>query len=286
MENPLVIYDLETTGLDKQTARIIQICALKIWPGENINILLENLNAYKDKQSLLHDRLINVYVNPGMQVDAEVLTLTGITQAQLDGANPLEAVVEQILHIFNNKTHKNGKEYSQVDIAGFNSNKFDRYILENNLKRLGKTIDLDNRNLIDAFQIFIRNHPRTLAAAVKTYCGEEIEDAHNALGDVISTLKVVDAQRKLYAADEESNKILADLSKDPNWHDSQGIFKVTSANRIVICIGKHSGMSLNDLAKQQPGFLNWLIKNDFPEDTKDIARKALAGDIPEVTYVN
>lgn len=281
-DRPIVLFDLETTGVNTGVDRVTQIAALKIWPGEDPEAALEMLTrcaASGDKYAEA-DMLVNQTINPKTIVKPFILEMTHLTQEELNASLPFEEWAPWLHHFFSNSV-KNGIDYGGVDLAGFNNNKFDNLMLEAEFKRAGCEFSLEGRNLLDAFAIFAKKEGRSLADAMKFYCDEDIEGAHNALVDIKATLQVFLAQSKEYEDMPADNAGIADYCKREGWIDTTGKFRWEGDEAVVNFSKDHLNNTIQDTAKYQSGFFNWMLKNDFPSDAQKIARDALAGIFPQ-----
>jgi DNA polymerase-3 subunit epsilon len=160
------------------------------------------------------------------------------------------------------------------DVAGFNCRSFDVPMLSAEFKRAGIVWPTPDVKIVDVFKVYNRKEPRTLGAAVRHYCGREHEDAHNATADVMACLDVLEEQAKRYGVSTLDE--LAALERDPSWLDQDG--KVAWVGDVAcIGFGKWAGRPLSQV---DPGYLSWMLKQDFPADTKSIIAAALRGQFP------
>jgi DNA polymerase-3 subunit epsilon len=275
---PIVLYDLETTGVDPETDRVTQIAAYKIWPGESIDEAIVTLKGYIDQgvDVQIQDRIICYTINPERIVSDFILELTHLTQDRLNASCTFGQWAGWLQHFFDNAVSPEGVDHGIVDWAGFNITKFDTTMLEAEFRRTPFELKAEGRHMLDSFQVFVKKEPRNLAAATQFYCGEDIEGAHNALVDIQATLKVMQAQTRQYADMPEDNEGIAAYGKHDDWIDSTGKFR-KEGFKVVIAIGKHAGTELSVLAQTQGGYLRWMLDKDFPADAKKIARDALNG---------
>ena len=281
-ERPLVVYDLEATGVNTAIDRVTQIAAIKIWPGEDVGAAVEMLERSIQQGGNMHedDRLISYTINPQTTVKPFVLELTHLTQEELNASCTFEQWAPFLHMLFGNAV-KDGEDYGKVDLAGFNSNKFDNLMLCAEFERCGYEYSLDGRNLLDAYSIYAKNEGRRLVDAMQLYCGKDISEvAHNALVDISATLQVFLGQEAKYEDMPADNAGIAEYGKKPNWIDMSGKF-LWEGDVAVMGFGKHVNTPLETIARTQAGFLRWMIGKDFPADAETIAKQALQGIFPQ-----
>lgn len=245
---PVAVFDLETTGINPSTCRIVEL---------GIQIMEEWVPT---------DTSFRFLINPTEPIPPHVAEIHGITDADIADAPTfadLAPTISQLLY--------------PCDLAGFNILRFDLPVLAAEFARTD--IDFDpyaDRNLIDACAIFHQREPRTLSAAHRFYLGDDFEDAHSAVADAQATARVLKAQIMRYGLPEDP-AALAALCRNPDEIDRAGRFRFQNG---VPCInfGKHRGTALQSVDR---GYLEWMLKSDFPDDTKAICREALAGTYPE-----
>ncbi len=267
LTRPLIVFDLETTGLDVAKESIIQISYIKVWP---------------DGQEQRH----NLLINPGKDIPAAITQLTGISNADVAKAPRFRDVAQQL-----------ADDFCGCDFAGYNSNHFDIPLLAEEFLRAGVQFDFKACRLIDAQTIFMRMERRNLAAAYKFFCGRKMEDdfdAHRADQDTEATWRVLQAQLDYYAPDrqEEAERqlkndmdSLAEFCKPDNenidfagrivWapmKDSHGNVMVDSQGNPrkteTFNFGKHKGEAVASVLRYEPSFYNWMMQSDFPANTK------------------
>lgn len=239
---PICFFDLETTGTDKMNDRIVEIAIVK-WNGEIV------------------DQYYSL-VNPQRPIPAAASEVHKITDDKVANAPILSEIAESILEFIQG-----------CDLGGFNSNSFDIPLLYIDLHRTCHKLSLDGVQFIDVCNIFKRKEERTLSAAMKFYVGETHDNAHNALDDVLATIKVFNSQLDLYADLKE--KSVADLAIYCNYDkarcDLAGNFQVDSDGDYIFSFGKHKGLK----AKTQPDYLLWMLRQDFLPDTKTIIQSLI-----------
>lgn len=268
MKKPLVVFDLETTGLDLVKDRIIQISYIKVFPGGE-------------------ERRVNMMVNPGKNIPQEVSALTGISDADV-ADKPM----------FKDVAAKLNEEFRGCDFAGFNSNHFDIPMLAEEFLRAGIDFDFSKCNLVDAQTIFHKMERRNLAAAYKFYCGRDMEDdfeAHRADQDTEATYRVLMGELDRYAPDVEPDPerrlendvaFLADFSRQNDNVDFAGRIvwaDAKDANGKVLLgpdgkprrvevfnFGKHKGEPVAQVLRYDPGYYSWILGGDFTYNTKQV----------------
>ena len=168
------------------------------------------------------------------------------------------------------------------DLAGYNIAGFDVPMLENEYRRVGLDLNVAGRKIVDAYAIFCKLYPRTLTAAYKFFCGKDLENAHGAAADTAATWEVLLGELAKHPELPRDLAALADYSdqSDPDAVDRTRRFK-WSGGEVIVNFGKYSGRTLKDIAENEPGFLRWIVKNDFPDDVREIAGNALIGRFPE-----
>jgi len=248
LDKPLAVFDIEATGINRKTDRIIDLCIIKWLPNGETETL-------------------NYRLNPGMPIPAESTEIHGITDSDVADSPAFESVAQEIL-----------EQLTGCDLAGFNLIHFDIPMLQEEFLRAGLSFNPDDYRVLDAQKIYHRREPRDLSAALKFYAGKEHENAHGAEADVIATMEVIKGQIAMY---EDLPVDMDQLDtycnqRDPSWVDRTGRLKWLN-EKVVVNFGKQQGQPLEQLAKSEPGFLKWIIKNDFPRDTQEIVRHFLEG---------
>lgn len=263
-ERPIVFFDLETTGVNIMTDRIIEISVVKIFP---------------DGTREVKTRL----VNPEMHIPEESTKIHGITDEDVKDAPTFKAISKNF-YIY----------LEDCDLGGYNIIKFDIPMLVKEFSRAGLRFSTEGRRIADAYNIFCRMEPRNLSAAYRFFCGKKMEDAHSAEADTLATVAVFEAQMKKYTAMDPSS-FPEDITEFPTDLDGVHAFcNQFSADNIdpdgrfkwrngeaVICFGKNTGLSIKKVAIENPEFFRWILKADFSREVKDIAANALRGIFPQ-----
>ena len=268
LTKPLVIFDLETTGLDIVKARIIQISYIKVYPDG------------KEERG-------NELINPEKHIEPIITQLTGISDEDVKDKPTFKQLAQQL-----------SDRFTGSDFAGFNSNNFDIPLLAEEFLRAGIDFDFSKCKLIDACSIFRKMERRNLASAYKFYCGRKMEEdfeAHRADQDTEATYRVLMGQLDKYApgANEDPEKVLennmqalADFSKMNKNVDFAGRIiwsevKDASGKPVldekgepkmieVFNFGKYKGMPVIEALKRDPGYYGWILQGDFTYNTKQV----------------
>ena len=240
LTRPLIFFDLETTGTDFVSDRIVQISVLKLFP---------------DKSEEIRTRM----VNPGRPIPKAATDVHGISDEDVKDQPKFREIAKGLFQFI-----------SDCDIAGYNSNNFDIPFLVEEFARCGIEFPEEGIKLIDICTIFKRKEERTLTAAYKFYCDKTLDNAHDAEADVRATLEVFRGQLERYA--DLSSATLEELHKFCNREglvDYARKLTKNEAEETVFNFGKHKG----EPVLSQPDYVQWMIEGDFPEGTKMILRK-------------
>ena len=268
LTKPLIVFDLETTGLDLVNDRIIQISYIKVYP-----------DGREERE--------NIFINPEKPIPAEVTLLTGISDADVADAPT-----------FKQKAKELSEKFAGCDFAGFNSNRFDVPMLAEEFLRAGVDFDFSKCRLIDAQNIYHKMERRNLAAAYKFYCGRKMEDdfeAHRADQDTEATWRVLQGELDMYAPgkQEEAERSLnndmdelAEFSKMNDFVDFSGrmvwrdmtdkdgnqLLDATGKPRRheVFNFGKYKGWDVAEVLHKDPGYSSWMLASDFTYNTKQV----------------
>ncbi len=250
LRKPLAFFDLETTGVNVARDRIVEISIARAMPGGEVVV--------KTKR-----------INPTIPIPLEASLVHGIYDADVADAPTFKAVARSLAQFLDG-----------CDLAGFNSNRFDVPMLVEEFLRAEVDFDLKNRRLIDAQRIYHLMEPRNLAAAYKFYCGKTLENAHSAEADTLATLEILDAQVRHY----EGVKVVDAKGQEtePVRNDMDALHEITAARlvdfaqrmkfdpdgRELFNFGKHTGKPVVEVLKAEPSYYDWMMKGDFPLDTK------------------
>ena len=258
LERPVIVLDLETTGVDPRNDRIVEISVMKIFPAGAAGTVPEP--EVKTKR-----------VNPGVPIPAGASAVHGIFDADVAAEPTFDRLAKNMLAFLDD-----------ADFIGFGLRRFDLPLLEAEFKRAGHKFDWRARHVVDAKEIFHSREPRTLSAAYALYCGGELKSAHSAEADMIATRDVLIGQLERYDDLPAEIALLAKIGApeaDPDAYDGQGKLK-WMGDDLVINFGKSRGKSLRELAGNDRGMLEWILRGDFEDDVKTCVRQALAGRFP------
>jgi DNA polymerase-3 subunit epsilon len=254
LERPLVFFDLETTGLHMRNDRIVELALIKVTPQGDV---LERVRRF----------------NPGIPIPAEATAVHGITDEDVANEAPFCARAKALVELLDG-----------CDLAGFNIRRFDVGMLVAEFQRCDIRLDLSDRRLIDMQNIFHKEEPRDLSAAARFYLGREHEEAHTALGDIRTSAAVLSAQLAryehlpqdldgLHAYCEAYAPMRTEVDRWFTGKDEGRVFRR----------GKHKGRHLEEVARDEPDYLRWMLgADDMDEDVLALVRGALERSEPQL----
>lgn len=240
LKRPLVIFDLETTGVNILTDRIVEISIVKVSPG------------HEDNPEVKTRR-----INPEMHIPEEATAVHHISDEDVADAPTFKQIAKSLADFLRG-----------CDIAGFNSTRFDIPILDEEFNRAGVDFDFRRANFIDVQTIFHKLEPRNLTAAYRFYCNKELIGAHGAEADTRATYEVLLAQIDKYESLPGDVVELAKFSKQNDNVDLMGRLVYDSEGREVINFGKYKGQVAAEVLARDTGYYSWIMQGDFPNDTK------------------
>ena len=255
LTHDLVFFDLEATGLNIVKDRIVQVGLVKLFADGRPTQELE------------------MKINPTVPVSAEAAAIHGLTNLDLKDC-PTFADVAQQLYDF----------IGDADLGGYNSNRYDVPLLQEEFYRAGLYLDTSKRRLFDAQQIFYRMEPRTLSAALKFYAGKEMENAHDALADVRATVDIFAGQLSRYADAEvkaedgtvsqpfKSMDAVAAFCRDDRFLDATRRLKKGPDGQPQFNFGKYAGQNVVDVFAKDTGYLRWILSKDFSTEVKALVK--------------
>lgn len=239
LRRPIVFFDLETTGTNISHDRIVEISIVKVMP---------------DGSEIVKTRR----VNPEMPIPAEATAIHHITDEDVRNEPTFKQIAKSLSQLF-----------VGCDIAGFNSNRFDIPLLDQEFQRANVDFDFGKARFIDVQTIFHKKEPRTLVAAYRFYCGKELEDAHSASADTMATYEVLKAQLERYDDLPCDVEALSDFASQNRNVDFVGRLVYDDQKREVINFGKYKGRIAEEVLRTDPGYYNWIMQGDFTKNTKD-----------------
>ena len=248
---PIVFFDLETTGIDVNNDHIVELCYIKLFPDgrkEEKNLRVRPTNASGET----------------VHIPQEASDVHGIYDEDVKDCPSFRDIAETIYNLFKG-----------CDIAGYNSNHFDVPLLVQEFYRAGFTnVDFSDSRFVDVCVIYKKLNERTLSAAYRQYYGKDFDDAHSANADTRATLDVLKAMLDQHT-DVLENDItqLSKLSSTTKKVDFAGKIVYNDKGEEIINFGKYQGKTIQELIKTNPGYISWMLQNDFPEDTKQAIRK-------------
>ncbi len=253
LNRPLAFFDLETTGLQIATDRIIEICVLKVMSDGSTEKYTQRLN-------------------PTIPISEESYSIHGISDEDVKDEPTFTDVANELNQFFGNS-----------DLAGYNSNKFDIPLLIEEFLRADIEFEIKNRRFVDVQNIFHKMEPRTLKAAYKFYCNEPLINAHSAEADTIATYEILKSQLDVYENAEYTSKdgkvskpVINDVQELHNFSynlknvDLIGHIVYNNKKVEVFNFGKHKSKSVEEIFQKEPSYYDWMMKANFPLSTKKV----------------
>ena len=239
LNRPIVFFDLETTGTNIMHDRIVEISLIKVMP---------------DGSEVERTRRIN----PEIPIPAEASAIHGIYDEDVASEPTFRQVAASLAQLM-----------SGCDIAGFNSNRFDIPLLDQEFTRAGINFDICAARFIDVQTIYHKREPRTLVAAYRFYCDKNLEDAHSAAADTRATLEVLKAQLERYEDLPTEVDTLSEYASNNRNVDLMGRLVYDDKRREVINFGKYKGQIAEEVLARDPGYYSWIMQGDFTQNTKN-----------------
>ncbi|MDR0790112.1 MAG: 3'-5' exonuclease [Bacteroidales bacterium] len=253
LTRPLVVFDLETTGVIVGHDRIIEVCLLKVMP-----------NGTEEEKT--------IRLNPQMPIPPEATAIHGITNEDVYNKLTFEEVAQELLDFI-----------GRADLAGFNSNRFDVPMLVEEFLRVGVEFPLRGRRLIDAQNIFHKMEPRSLKGAYKFYCKKDLIDNHSASADTRATYEVLKAQLDYYNGreyEDDKGEVSVPVVNDLDALHQFSIYLKSADLAAFICynddgkeifnFGKYKGQLVESVIRNDLSYYKWVMNSDFPRFTKRI----------------
>lgn len=250
LKNPLVIFDLETTGIKVAEDRIVEYSFVKINPDQTREIKTQRLN-------------------PTIPIPHETSLIHGIYDKDVAEAPTFKMVAKNL-----------AKWLEGCDLGGFNVIKFDVPMLVEEFLRAEVDFEIKNRKLIDAQRFFHLMEKRNLSAAYKFYCQKNLDNAHSAEADTLATVDVFEAQIEKYQGMEVTDNLGKTIGTFKNdmaslhqltfskMADLAGRLVYNHKDEVVFNFGKHRGKPVSEILKKEPSYYDWMMKGDFTRDTK------------------
>jgi DNA polymerase III subunit epsilon len=250
-ERRLAVFDLETTGADRLSDRIVEVAAVRFGPGGEV--------ATFDRR-----------VNPGVRIPRESTRVHGISDADVAQCPPFAGLAPELAAFLD-----------ACDLAGYNIRQFDVPVLLREFEIAKVPFPMEGRRIVDMQTIYFRREPRDLGAAVRFFARREHVAAHAALADAVASAEVLAGQLRRYADLPRDVAALHELSRPPEgrfvdpdkrflWRDGE----------VVFAFGQHRGTRLEEVAEKNPSYLDWILEGSFPDEAKRIARDAQRGVFP------
>ncbi len=240
LKNPLIFFDLETTGMDVVKDRIVELSYLKINP-----------DGSEETKTWL--------INPEMPISLEATAVHGISNDDVKDSPTFQHIAQTLAN-----------EFEGCDFAGFNSNKFDIPLLAEEFLRTNVDFDLKKRKFVDVMVIFMKMEQRNLSAAYRFYCNKELENAHSAEADTRATYEILKAQIERYSELENDVDSLSGFSAHTRNVDYMGRIIYNDQDVEIINFGKYKGMPVEEVLAKDPGYYGWIMNADFPLYTKKV----------------
>jgi DNA polymerase-3 subunit epsilon len=237
LSRPLAIIDLETTGINISVDKIIEIAIIKLMPDGTTQV----------KRKI---------INPQILIPASSSEMHGITNEMVRDAPTFKQVANEIKQFLDN-----------CDLGGYNSNRFDIPMLIEEFLRAGLSFDTEGRRLLDVQKIFHMMEQRTLSAAYKFYCNKNLDHAHSAQADAQATLEILHAQVERYPQIGATiEAIITSVGEEDCVDFARRMVKVDGIE--IFNFGKHKGKAVMEVLKIEPQYYDWMMKGDFPMNTK------------------
>ena len=241
LKNPIVFFDLETTGVDPAKDRIVEISLAKVMPDGSQETKTRRLN-------------------PEMHIPEAASAIHHIYDQDVADCPTFQMIAKSLWSYIEG-----------CDLAGYNSNKFDIPVLVEEFLRAGIDVDLKKRRFIDVQNIFHKMEQRTLKAAYRFYCDKDLVNAHSAEADTIATYEILEAQLDKYSDDLKNEvQFLSDFSAKSHFVDYAGRIILNDKDEPVFNFGKHKGRRVTEVLTAEPSYYDWMMKGDFTLDTKKV----------------
>ena len=252
LTRPMIFFDIESTGLDPERDRIVELAAIKIHP--------DGTREEKCKR-----------FNPLVPIPEEATAVHGISDQDVKDEPPFYRVARGPNGI--------AAFFRGCDLGGFNIIYFDIPLLRKELERADESLDMTDVAVVDAMTVFKKREPRDLAAAARYYCNKEHVNAHAALDDVQMTVEVLQGQLAMYDDMPRTPSGIDQCNRHKDAVDRLGKLKWIN-HEVAVGFGMHKGRTLRYLSREEPDYIRWMIQNKVVEDATHILRDALLGHFP------
>lgn len=240
LRRPIAFLDIETTGINVSTDRIVELSVLRISPS--------------GKEEWMNSR-----INPEIPIPQKSTAIHGITDQDVASAPKFREIAKNL-----------GSFLEGCDLAGFNAIKFDIPLLAEEFLRANIDFNFKKQKYIDVQVIFYKKEQRTLAAAYQFYCNKTLENAHSSKADTAATLEVLKSQLDRYPDLENDVEKLAEYSSFNSVVDFAGRIIYDEEGVEIFNFGKHKGKSVESVLSEEPAYYAWMMNGDFPLYTKKI----------------
>lgn len=241
LKNPILFFDIESTGLNVATDRIVEISAVKVHTNGDTEIKTRR-------------------INPTIPISPEAYAVHGISNDDVKDCPTFKEIAKSLANWM-----------TGCDIAGYNSTKFDIPLLAEEFLRANIDFDFRKRKLVDVQVIFHKMEQRTLSAAYKFYCGKNLENAHSAEADTMATYEILKAQLDRYPQDLKNDiGFLAEFSTNSRFADYAGRIALNDKDEPIFNFGKHKGKKVEDVLRSEPSYYAWMMNGDFTLFTKKV----------------
>jgi DNA polymerase-3 subunit epsilon len=249
LTRPLFFFDLETTGLNIASDRIVELSYYKVFPD----------GSSEGKTFRIKPTMMMLGQEVQMHISDEASAVHGIYDEDLANCPTFKDIAPQVVAALEN-----------ADLAGYNSNHFDLPLLAEELMRAGVDVDLKAKRMVDVFTIFQRQEPRSLVAAYKFYCGKDLTNAHAADADTMATYEVLMAQLDRYELPEDVDGLADYTTGNVRFADFAGRIAYDAEGVEIFNFGKYKGQRVADVFRRDPGYYGWIQNGDFPQYTKGV----------------
>jgi DNA polymerase-3 subunit epsilon len=240
LRRPIAFIDIETTGLNVSTARIVEISVLKISPGGN-------------------EEWLSTRVNPGIPIPPDTTAIHGIKDEDVANAPAFKAIARNLM------TFLEG-----CDLAGYNAIKYDLPVLAEEFLRINIDFSFRKRRYVDVQVIYHKKEQRTLSAAYQFYCNKDLSDAHSSKADTAASFEVLKSQLDRYSDLQNDVEKLAEFSSFNNLVDFAGRIIIDKDGVELFNFGKHKGKPVEKVLREEPSYYSWMMNGDFPLYTKKV----------------